>query len=550
MNNHPLVGKPVFAKIKKLLQKNYVANCLIYVFLTLSFIFTGFSTFANIAAGLIFFALLSTNGRIFKYVFMIWGIISCLYSPVGYMYGYPSPLIFANFIDTDKTRAFEFLEYVPNSMIYLVIGMLIFYIVCVAAINANKNFGISILTKSWHKLMAAMLFVVFSLIGFTMNTNNYEDPDRYKYYSVGDGRIVYYSEYGNPVIGYLYNTYLCIASYKSEKQRLAKLREMPDTWKILDVHPKYKNYVLIIGESGRADFHNAYGFPLKNTPFLSSTNGLFIKHFISAGTFTGISIAPTIMQESYQQNNIISLAKKAGFKTWWISSHNMLGLNVDSFSLATGKADFANFINKTEQSLNYARDTKLLPYFQKALDYEYDGTKLIVLHLYGSHFNFCHRVDKVEFDWMNPMSSCYVQSIKETDSILRSVKDMLDKTKESYSMIYFPDHGVQQFNKKSKKDFTLIYGENDAATQETVWVPFVKISSDDTGRKMLDVYRSARNFLKGFCQWTGIKTKQYENSNYDFFAPISDSEIIVDTPERKNFKNMKHDPLVKPSDIK
>ncbi|MBO1928654.1 hypothetical protein J4731_02150 [Providencia rettgeri] len=38
---------------------------------------------------------------------------------------------------------------------------------------------------------------------------------------------------------------------------------------------KYKIKVVIIGESTNKNYMNTYGYPLENTPFLSSVNGRF-----------------------------------------------------------------------------------------------------------------------------------------------------------------------------------------------------------------------------------------------------------------------------------
>lgn len=57
-------------------------------------------------------------------------------------------------------------------------------------------------------------------------------------------------------------------------------------WQITNVSPKYKNYVLVIGESARRDYHEIYGYPIKNNPFLSEANGVFVDGFNAVGINT------------------------------------------------------------------------------------------------------------------------------------------------------------------------------------------------------------------------------------------------------------------------
>lgn len=49
---------------------------------------------------------------------------------------------------------------------------------------------------------------------------------------------------------------------------------------------RYDDYFLIVGESARRDYFHVYGYPVKNTPFLDSTNGVIVNGMESAGTYT------------------------------------------------------------------------------------------------------------------------------------------------------------------------------------------------------------------------------------------------------------------------
>ncbi len=69
--------------------------------------------------------------------------------------------------------------------------------------------------------------------------------------------------------------------YQSDKERLLAAKNAPDTWEVLSVKPKYKNYIVIIGESATRGYHSLYGYPVKSTPFLDEVNGIFFNNYIS-----------------------------------------------------------------------------------------------------------------------------------------------------------------------------------------------------------------------------------------------------------------------------
>lgn len=49
---------------------------------------------------------------------------------------------------------------------------------------------------------------------------------------------------------------------------------------------RYDDYFLIVGESARRDYFHVYGYPVKNTSFLDSINGVIVNGMESAGTYT------------------------------------------------------------------------------------------------------------------------------------------------------------------------------------------------------------------------------------------------------------------------
>ncbi|ENW1872542.1 sulfatase-like hydrolase/transferase [Neisseria gonorrhoeae] len=165
-------------------------------------------------------------------------------------------------------------------------------------------------------------------------------------------------------------------------------------------------------------------------------------------------------------------------------------------------------------------DRLLLPAFKRVLTGN-AGTKprLIVMHLMGSHSDFCTRLDKDarRFQYQTEKISCYVSTIAQTDKFLEDTVKILNENKESWSLVYFSDHGLMHVGKGGER--TLTHGE---WKRQSYGVPLVKISSDDTRREMIKVRRSAFNFLRGFGSWTGIETDELPDDGYDFWGNVPD----------------------------
>ena len=102
------------------------------------------------------------------------------------------------------------------------------------------------------KLVLALLFIppIINVVG--------------QFYQWRDGRI-----FPITLIGFYVDLAIAPKLYwQAKREMLAQFTQAP-TWHIQSVKPKYQNYVIVIGESARKDYLNAYGFNLPNTPFLN-----------------------------------------------------------------------------------------------------------------------------------------------------------------------------------------------------------------------------------------------------------------------------------------
>ena len=335
------------------------------------------------------------------------------------------------------------------------------------------------------------------------------------------------------LISFYANIIESIADYYHDKNDLENVQNITPPWHIISAKPQYKNYVLIIGESARRDYMSTYGFHLPTTPFLDKTKGYINAGYISSAPATYHSLLNTLHfnpkdkgKKDYSYN-IITLAKMAGIKTFWLSNQGSIG-KYDTLASRLGvAADFHYFTKKGGFTTNNADDMALLDELKtrfKEKTYS-NNVRLFVIHLMGSHRNFCQRLKEEEkkLEFINESLSCYVNTILKTDKFIEETVTLLKEQNEPYSLIYFSDHGLSHINKEDKKEVDLDFGDK---YKQNFDVPFVKISSDDNTREVVNIKRSAFNFIYGFSQWLGIQTEEL-NNHYDFFSNKDDEEIKV-----------------------
>ncbi|AUZ16689.1 hypothetical protein AL507_20035 [Providencia stuartii] len=132
--------------------------------------------------------------------------------------------------------------------------------------------------------------------------------------------------------------------------------------------------------------------------------------------------------------------------------------------------------------------------------------KLIVVHLIGSHSPFCKRIsNKYDKFYKSKDLSCYVQSIKNTDLQLSLLHDILSKSKNSWSMLYFSDHGLSFIDNQQD----LIHGDKHRQNFET---PLFITSSDSNTREIISAQRSGLNLFHLLAEWLGIHEKNIQSS--------------------------------------
>jgi len=479
----------------------------------------------------IFVALLFIVVARFKYIFNLSLILTTLFATVlspCMVYGGLSRDLFLSALVADNVHILEFITTLPIKLFVSVIFLLL------ATYTLIKLRNCLITTTKTLYIVLAILIVHLVIYPpyRTYVVKNYFKGENKEFYM---SELIYKS--GNFLIRDIANLYINYQEALLEIDKQSRILHAKSDFKPSAVPTEFDTYVVVVGESARRDAHHAYGFKLENTPFLDNVPKLQFNNHTAVGNLTIISLSNTLIlnyhKNNYGGNTVLDLAKLAGFKTYWLSNQNELGL-FDSIVGGIGKrAMYYHFLNRTDTKNQVFDDTLLIPHIKNALDENIPNKKVIFVHLYGSHIPFCKRTQgKYDVFYISKDLSCYVQTIRNTDSLLKEIYQMLQNNKQQtnkdWALVYFSDHGLAI----NKTEGSLLHV---GARKTNYEVPFVILNSKLTDTKYINAKRSGLNFFDFFAQWTGIKDELLPN-NCNF---ISEEEC----PNSNIFINSNHEEM-------
>ncbi|OCH39923.1 phosphoethanolamine transferase [Aliivibrio fischeri] len=432
--------------------------------------------------------------------------IAACYIPISWNYGHPNLTIMSALLETNPSESFEYFK--DLNIVSVLVGILFLTF----ALFAERVFP-----KFKNSRLAFIFFIVFILLACSKPVRTIIKKD-----STTDYAATFFSNFRYSPISFIYDWYDSYNKYYIYSNEIMEQRNNKPTWTLLNTPSEKKNYILVVGESVRKDYMNAYGFPLENTPFMSSANGMQWDHFLSPGpnTFTSVIRFLTLNDGKNVQlnNNIITLANMAGIETYWLSNQGKMGVFDTGISALAHYSDKTIFTKTGSFNDSNVYDSALLPHVKEALSSD-ANSKLIIVHLIGSHPLFCDRVEgNVEFDFSGDKISCYVQSIKQTDNLLSSINDMAIDAGLPYSLIYLSDHGLgHRDNGRNLR--------HAPSTKESYEVPLFITGSDYTEKTVIENHRSGFHFIYALSSIMGIEAKEL-NTGYDFFGSQNDPQKV------------------------
>ncbi|ULJ69428.1 sulfatase-like hydrolase/transferase [Wielerella bovis] len=476
------------------------------------------------------------NKTTFNIVFIINLIVCVGFAPIARLYGQLSIGLIASVFETNTQESVEFLASLPwHSWMAAIIVLCSGVGVLIANKPAKKLYWLS----KHSTLILFSLFVILTLHKPLSGSLKRHLPFTLERTLVGN-------------IHFYVRAVQLIKQYQLEKQESQQILSGQPAWQIQSVTPKYKNYVLIIGESARADYQSLYGFPLNTSPYLSQSKGLVLDNFIAPAPNTQPSLTRMLHYTQNDKvsypNNIISLANEAGFLTYWLSTQPT-GHDADTAASRVGiqaKQSYFSSPNASRHSIGIGdkSDFALLDKLNYFLNQNNDNKNaLYVLHINGSHPIFCRRlVQPVSEKFKNDDMSCYLETLKQTDKLLEQIETSL-KQHGSYSILYLSDHGLAHSDKETSH--VNLYNSNQY--KQAYHVPFIIISSDDVQQKRQQAARSGFHFIQGFAQWLGIADNRLTLS-YSFFSeePATEEINVFNWEKIVPYQSLQDDPALKP----
>jgi glucan phosphoethanolaminetransferase (alkaline phosphatase superfamily) len=470
--------------------------------------------------------------RAFKYTLIGCSTVAACYFPFGHTYGAPNFNSVLSLYASNPEEAGEILGVFPLWYYLVSLGTLgLTFLVLKRPLQIYPRW-------SGHHASLLAVFLAVSLL-----------TPLHVFFAKGTFSLLNISY---PIFHFAKDLTLINMTVNAEHKRMQQLADLQDNWHVTAVKPTQQVYVVVIGESARRDAFGAFGGHWDNTPFLSNANGVLFQNYLSAASSTQPSLGLTLTlvgqdHEPQYQNNIVTLAKRAGFQTYWLSNQGQLGHYDTAIASIAKRADHIQFLKNGNFNSEDTQDMDLLKFTDNALNDNSTAPKLIVYHLMGSHPKACARTrHKYETFVNNEEISCYLYSITQTDQFLASLNRQLKDSGKRFSMIYFSDHGLSFKERGSKSEYL---SHNDQF-QENYQVPLFITSSNETRHRVVKTVRSANDFLSLFSEWSGIQSQEIK-PKYQFISEQRAPRVYVTnfTPSQINYNNLPRDPFISRSAI-
>lgn len=294
-------------------------------------------------------------------------------------------------------------------------------------------------------------------------------------------------------------------------------------------------YLLIIGETARAANWQILGYDRPTNPRLSLRDDIYagVQSFSESNT-THKSVpmllspvnAINFNSDIYKVKSLVTAFKEAGFKTAFFSNQRYNRSFIDFFA---EESDTTVFIKeqsglKLSLDINGKSDTELLPYLDMILQKDADK-QLIVLHTYGSHFNYNDRYesedakftpydyDKATKSMRDKLINAYDNTIVATDRLIADCIERLDSIEGvSAGILYTSDHGEDIFDNNTGR----FLHASPRPTRYQVHVPFIVWLSESytslypekahaIRKNIIELISTSRSFCPTALDMAGIK---------------------------------------------
>lgn len=220
-------------------------------------------------------------------------------------------------------------------------------------------------------------------------------------------------------------------------------------------------YVVVIGETSRASNWQLFGYERETNPMLSKRDGVYAFPKVLSEINTTHKAVPMLISYLEPENfgdsvahtkSIFSAYNNLGYRTAFLSNQRRNHSYIDYFGQ---EAQLANFISDIGGPL---RDTNLIEPMTKIIEESPTNKVFIILHTYGSHFEYRKRYPS-EMAYFTPdvnssarksnraqLINAYDNTVRYTDMMLDSIIGTLDRLEIPSALLYVSDHGEDIFD--------------------------------------------------------------------------------------------------------
>lgn len=415
--------------------------------------------------------------------------------------------MFLNLVTTNPGEAMELLDNLAPAVVGVFVVYLPLLILGGVNIRRDSRLSVSFQQRVRHWAMQIGAIGLFCLLASYLGVDDYRM--RNQLYPVN----------------ICYNLYLAFERNAASENYMEASRDFKFDARSEHSATAPEVYVMVVGETARTHNFSLYGYPRNTNPLLSKTPGIKAFPNVTTQSNTTHKSVPMLLSAAsaedferlFHEKGILAAFKEAGFHTVFISNQ----LPNHSFIDFLGEqADEHYFLKKEDASQGNHYDEDLLQKLDEILPladasssahYHYRYRKLfVVLHSYGSHFNYQERYPR-SFAYFKPDSrseaksenrrdllNAYDNTIRYTDYILHGIIERLQKwegvqaktdgvyCQPTSAMLYTSDHGENIFDDNRK----LFLHAAPKASDYELHVPFIIWTSDGFSKQYPDILKA------------------------------------------------------------
>jgi glucan phosphoethanolaminetransferase (alkaline phosphatase superfamily) len=255
-------------------------------------------------------------------------------------------------------------------------------------------------------------------------------------------------------------------------------------------------YILVVGETARADRFSLNGYSRGLPSFLAQTENIVpLRDIVSPFTYSNLSVPAMLTPPVPQANggrdsarSLVSAFREAGFKTYWISNQQPIGMRESEISHFSHEADESVFLNWSIRTMHKdgLYDEHLIGPLAKFLARN-EPKQFFVLHMLGAHDSYQRRYPPA-FDIFQPslrsldnpdhhdrrnklaVENSYDNAMRYTEYVLARIIATVARQDAISALVYSGDHGETLFDDECQRTGHGSSGKQEFPVAAMAWV--------------------------------------------------------------------------------